>query len=113
MLEQFHFLIPSPSEVPMSSFHAAMTVLALSLTAALLPGHATAQEATLDDPTIVAIFDAANTADMETGALAEKRGSSKEIREFGAMLVRDHRMVRQQGRDLAAKLRVTPTPPEE
>ena len=65
----------------------------------------------LNDPTIVAIFDAANTADIETGELAATRGSTKEIREFGAMLARDHRMVRQSGRDLAAKLGVTPTPP--
>jgi putative membrane protein len=67
----------------------------------------------LDDATIVAIFDAANTADMETGQLAAERGSSKEVREFGAMLVRDHRMVRQQGRDLAQALGVTPTPPAD
>jgi putative membrane protein len=65
----------------------------------------------LDDPTIVAIFDGANTADIETGELAAKRGHSKEVRAFGAMLVRDHKMVRQQGRDLAKKLGVTPTPP--
>jgi putative membrane protein len=44
--------------------------------------------------------------------LAEKRGRSKKVREFGAMLARDHRMVRQQGRDLAKKLGVTPTPPK-
>jgi putative membrane protein len=61
----------------------------------------------------VAIFDAANTADMETGALAQQQGVSQEVREFGAMLVRDHRAVRQQGRDLAAKLGVTPTPPKD
>ena len=67
----------------------------------------------LDDATIVAIFDAANTADIETGALAADRGASKEVRDFGAMLVRDHKMVRQQGRDLAKKLGVTPTPPKE
>ncbi len=69
----------------------------------------------LDDATIVAIFDAANTADIETGQLAAERGHSKEVREFGAMLVRDHKMVRQTGRDLAKKLGVTPlrlkTPP--
>jgi len=65
----------------------------------------------LDDPTIVAIFDAANTWDIETGALAAKKGRSKDVRAFGRMLVRDHRMVRQQGRDLAAQLEVTPTPP--
>jgi len=67
----------------------------------------------LDDPTIVAIFDAANTWDIETGALAEKKGTTKEIREFGAMLVHDHTMVRQQGRDLAKKLGVHPTPPKD
>ena len=67
----------------------------------------------LDDPTIVAIFDAANTADIETGELAMKRGSTPEVREFGAMLARDHKAVRQQGRDLAAKLSVTPTPPAD
>ena len=68
--------------------------------------------ADLDDATIVAIFDGANTADIETGELAVKKGSTKEIRDFGAMLARDHKMVRQQGRDLAKKLGVTPTPPK-
>src|SRR5512133_3362642 len=67
----------------------------------------------LDDPTIVAIFDMANTNDAETGALAVQRGQSKEARDFGAMLMRDHGSVRQMGRDLARKLGVTPTPPPE
>lgn len=66
----------------------------------------------LDDPTIVAIFDEANTADIETGELAAKMGSTKAVRDFGAMLARDHKTVRQQGRDLAKKLGVTPTPPK-
>jgi len=69
--------------------------------------------AALDDPTIVAIFDAANTADIETGELGAKMGSTKAIRDFGAMLARDHKTVRQQGRDLAKKLGVTPTPPKD
>lgn len=67
----------------------------------------------LDDATIVAIFDAANTADIETGRLAKERGQSKEVRDFGAMLERDHTQVRKLGRDLAAKLGVTPTPPAD
>jgi putative membrane protein len=67
----------------------------------------------LDDPTIVAIFDAANTADIETGQLAAERGSTKAVRDFGAMLARDHKAVRQQGRDLAGRLGVTPTPPAD
>ncbi|HJU69068.1 MAG TPA: DUF4142 domain-containing protein [Gemmatimonadaceae bacterium] len=69
--------------------------------------------AALDDPTIVAIFDAANTADIETGLLAAERGHSKEVRAFGEMLARDHKHVRQIGRDLATKLGVTPTPPKD
>jgi len=65
----------------------------------------------LDDATIVAIFDAANGFDIETGTLGSTKGSSKEVRAVGASLVRDHESVRQQGRDLAKKLGVTPTPP--
>jgi putative membrane protein len=67
----------------------------------------------LDDATIVAIFDAANTADIETGELAASRGASKEVRDFGAMLAVAHRQVREQGRELARKLEVTPTPPAD
>jgi len=97
-----------------------IAVLSLATTAALTaaarpsasPAHAgAAARQALDDATIVAIFDAANTADIETGQLAAERGHTKEVRDFGAMLVRDHKMVRQQGRDLAARLGVTPTPP--
>jgi putative membrane protein len=67
----------------------------------------------LDDATIVAIFDAANSADIETGALGAERGQSKEVREFGRMLADVHTAVRQKGRDLAGKLGVTPTAPKD
>lgn len=84
---------------------------ALVLAGSAIPRQASAQA--LNDPTIVAIFDAANTWDIETGGLAASRAKSKEVREFGAMLIRDHKAVRQQGRDLAKKLKVTPTPPKD
>jgi putative membrane protein len=67
----------------------------------------------LNDPTIVAIFDAANTYDIETSSIAVTKGHSKAVRDFAAMLVRDHRSVRAQGRNLAASLKVTPTPPRD
>jgi putative membrane protein len=67
----------------------------------------------LDDPTIVAIFDAANTADMETAALGAERATDPRVKELGRMFARDHEQVRQQGRDLAKKLGVTPTPPAD
>lgn len=93
-------------------------VAPLSLAAALLAftvGTVDAQNknAGPDDATIVAIFDLANTADIETGKLATQRGSSQEVRDFGAMLARDHANVRKMGRDLAQKLGVTPTPPAD
>ena len=93
---------------------AAIIVASLSLAATRNAARAGAPDRAtrpLDDPTIVAIFDAANTADIETGALAAERASSKEVRDFGSMLARDHKQVRQLGRDLAKKLGVTPTPP--
>lgn len=67
----------------------------------------------LDDATIVAIFDAANTADIETGALGAKKATTQQIRDYAAMLVTAHTSVRQQGRDLAKRLGVTPTPPKD
>jgi putative membrane protein len=93
---------------------AAIAVAGVTIAASTRAGSLGATpKAALDDPTIVAIFDAANTWDIETGRLAEKKGTTKEIREFGAMLAHDHAMVRQQGRDLAKKLGVQPTPPKD
>jgi putative membrane protein len=96
-------------------FRAPVALAAAALLAVPAVGFAQQQQGKadkLDDPTIVAIFDAANTWDIQTGTLAEKKGSSKEVRDFGHMLARDHGVVRQQGRDLAKKLGVTPTPPK-
>lgn len=70
-----------------------------------------AVQAALDDATIVAIFDYANTRDIESSKLAAKRGHDKRVRALGAQFAHDHAAVRQQGRDLAKKLGVTPTPP--
>jgi len=65
----------------------------------------------LDDPTIVAIFDAANTWDIDAAAVALKKSHNKDVRSFAQMMDHDHRAVRKMGRDLAKKLKVTPTPP--
>jgi len=92
---------------------ATLTTAALSVGATRSSAYVAPHPAGLDDPTIVAIFDAANTADIETGSLAAERAASKDVRQFGAMLARDHQQVRQQGRDLAKKLGVTPTPPKD
>ena len=87
----------------------ALSVLTLAPTAA----NAHVGRAAIDDPTIAAIFDAANTWDIETSDIAVKKGTTKEVRDLAAMFSRDHKAVRQQGRDLVKKLHVTPTPPKD
>lgn len=90
------------------STHAGLiAALLLATTTAAVPLSAQA----LTDANIVAIFDAANTADIETGALAASRSHNKDVRELGQSFVDAHRAVRQQGRDLAHKLGVTPVLP--
>lgn len=94
------------------NFSRVATAAALVIAPLAIATPAAAQAGKLDDPTIVAIFDAANSWDIETGELAAKKGTTKEVRDFGAMLSRDHTAVRKMGRDLAAKLSVTPTAPK-
>lgn len=67
----------------------------------------------LDDAAIVAIFDLANTADIETGTLGAERAYTKDVKDYGTMLAQVHTEVRQKGRDLAKKLGVTPKLPAD
>ena len=89
------------------------TLRALVAAAAFLPAGLMAQGTkapAIDDAAIVGIFDIANTWDIATGSLAAQKASRQDVKDFGAMLARDHKMVQGQGRDLAGKLKVTPTP---
>jgi putative membrane protein len=88
-------------------------LVTLLATGAAVPPPVPPSQAALDDATIVAIFDAANTYDMETSGLAEKRATHDDVRALGKQFAGDHKAVRQQGRDLARKLNVTPTPPKD
>jgi len=88
-------------------------MVAASAAQAQAPRSASPAAPALDDATIVAIFDAANSYDIETGVLAAKKGSTQAVRDFGKQLSGDHTTVRQQGRDLATHLHVTPTPPKD
>ena len=67
--------------------------------------------ATLTDPNIVAILDQANAADSARGRLAETKGTSADVKNFGRLMVGEHHALRQQGQQLAKKLNVTPQPP--
>lgn len=86
--------------------------MVIGIVAAGIIGASTVAEAqSLNDATIVAIFDAANAADIETGNLAAKRAVSKEVRDYGTMLAQVHTQVRKKAIELANKLGVVPTPP--
>jgi putative membrane protein len=88
------------------------TRLAVLAAAIAAPTFAQAQHPAghLDDAAIVGIFDAANGWDIATGSLASKNSMRTDVKEFGDMLATVHKAVQQQGRDLAKKLGVTPTP---
>jgi putative membrane protein len=92
-----------------------VTFIAAVLASGALASRAIARPAPilLDDAAIVAIFDLANTADIETGRLGAERAQSKEVRDYGTMLSQVHTEVRQKGRDLAKKLGVTPALPDD
>ncbi len=96
----------------MSPF-ARLAAPAAALLALGLAGPAAAQQPALDDATIVALFDAANARDIATAGLAAGRAAHPEVRELARTFVHDHRAVRQQGRDLARRLGLTPTPPKD
>lgn len=91
------------------------TVIAavLTLTAAVSAFTLGAPSSQLDEAAVVAIFDLANTADIETGRLAAQRAENKEVKDYGTMLSQVHTEVRQKGRDLAKRLGVTPVLPAD
>jgi putative membrane protein len=96
----------------LASIALAGAVTVIAARPALAQGTAAASaKPAIDDATIVAIFDAANTWDIEAAQVALKKSHSKDVRSFAQMMAHDHRAVRQMGRDLAKKLKVTPTPP--
>lgn len=66
--------------------------------------------ALLTDANIVSILDHANMLDSAAGSVAAQKGTSADVREYGARMMRDHHLLRQQEQDLAKKLGVIPTP---
>jgi len=65
----------------------------------------------LTDANIFYVLDKANMLDSMTGAIAVPKGTSADVREYGQMMIRDHRALRQRGQALATKLGVTMAAP--
>lgn len=72
---------------------------------------AQAAESALTDANIVALLDEANKADSAAGALAVKKATNPEVKNFAKLMMGEHHALRVQGQKLAKKLNVTPQPP--
>ena len=62
----------------------------------------------INDAQIVSIVVTANSVDSAAGKLAEKKGASKAVKDFGKTMVTDHGGVNKQAVALVTKLNVTP-----
>ena len=62
----------------------------------------------INDAQIAHIAVTANSVDSAAGVLAEKKGASKAVKDFGKTMVTDHSGVNKQAVALATKLNVTP-----
>jgi putative membrane protein len=60
------------------------------------------------DPQIAHIVVTANQVDIDAGKLAQSKGHSKEVKDFGKMMVTDHTGVNKQATALVTKLKVKP-----
>jgi putative membrane protein len=67
--------------------------------------------APLNDANIAAILDQANESDSARGALAETKGTSPDVKNFGKLMAGEHHMLRKEGQSLAKKLNLTPQLP--
>lgn len=67
-----------------------------------------AQSAGPTDAQIAAIVVTANQVDIDAGKLAQSKGHSKEVKEFGKLMVTDHGGVNKAAAELVKKLNVKP-----
>jgi putative membrane protein len=80
----------------------------IAVTAALLLAAGGASAQSPSDAQIAHIVVTANQVDIDAGKLAESKGSSKDVKDFGKMMVTDHSGVNKQAKALATKLKVRP-----
>jgi putative membrane protein len=70
-----------------------------------------AGDAPFTDANIVALLDEANQADSAAGALAVTKATNKAVKDFARLMMGEHHALREQGQQLAKRLKVTPEPP--
>jgi putative membrane protein len=86
----------------------AMKNLGIVIASALFLAAGAAAAQAPNDAQIAHIVVTANQVDIDAGKLAEKAGSTKDVRAFGKQMVTDHSGVNKQAVALVTKLKVTP-----
>jgi putative membrane protein len=84
-----------------------MKLAGIVAAAALLAAPSVAAQG-VSDAEIAHIVVTANQVDIDAGKLAQREGSSAEVKAFGERMVTDHTGVNKAASDLAAKLKLTP-----
>ena len=69
------------------------------------------EEGALTDANIVALLDESNKADSTASALAFKKATNPEVKNFARLMMNEHHALRAQGQQLAQQLNLTPQPP--
>jgi putative membrane protein len=65
----------------------------------------------LNDANVIFVLDAASVSDSVRGKLALSKATSPDVKNYGAMMLVEHRALQKEGRALAARLGVQPEPP--
>lgn len=90
---------------------AATTDSAMAAGGGAMGGAMAGETGGLTDANIVYILDQANASDSARGKLAESKGTSADVKKYGALMVGEHHALRVAGMDLAKKLAMTPQMP--
>ena len=77
-----------------------------------MPDTTATQAAVMTDGNIVAIFIAANDADIKNGEQAKGKAQSKQVKDFADRMIQDHTQAKTEANDLANRLGITPTDDE-
>jgi len=64
-------------------------------------------------PNALAMIGLSNGAEVQTGQIAEQKGTSNEVRDFAKMIVKDHQAMQKEADELAMKANLTPQPPAQ
>jgi len=82
--------------------------LVLGMAALVAAGGRMSAAQGINDAQIAAIVVTANQVDIDAGKLAETKGSSQQIKDFGKQMATDHAGVNKQAVDLVTRLKVKP-----